>query len=224
MSSAAMANADNEFVREYEGLVRSIAMRTRAEMDLNCDLEDLVSAGFLGLIEAQQRFDALRGVLFSTFAYYRVRGACIDSVRKMAYLPRRAYQARKVAEAADLVLEQAAEDYASTPSGKVDVDATVRAIDDVLGKLTASYMIASVSPDESQAVRPDHQLMHATEIELMRQAMSELPERERKVIREFYFEGRVLDDIAKDLGISKSWTSRIHTKALSLVRERMEKG
>ena len=103
-------------------------------------------------------------------------------------------------------------------------DDEVRAIDDVLGKLTASYMIASVSPDESQAVRPDHQLMHATEIELMRQAMSELPERERKVIREFYFEGRVLDDIAKDLGISKSWTSRIHTKALSLVRERMEKG
>ena len=223
MSSAAMANADNEFVREYTGLVRSVAMRVRAEMDLNCDLEDLVCAGFLGLIEAQQRFDASRGVLFSTFAYYRVRGACIDSIRKMAYLPRRAHQARKLAEAADHVLEQAAEDHASTPSGKLDVDATVRAIDDVLGKLTASYVIAAVGPDESQSARPDHQLMRATEAELVRQAMNDLPEREQKVIREFYFEGRVLDDIAKDLGISKSWTSRIHTKALGMVRARMEK-
>ncbi len=197
-------------------------MRVRAEMDLNCDLDDLVSAGFLGLIEAKQRFDPTRGVQFSTFAYYRVRGACIDSVRKMAYLPRRAHQARKLAEAADLVLEQAAEDWASTPSGKMDVDATVRAIDDVLAKVTASYVIASVGPDESQTERADHQLIRASESDFVRQVMKELPEREQKVIREFYFEGRVLDDIAKDLGISKSWTSRIHTKALGMIRTRME--
>ena len=94
MCSASMASADDDFVREHEGFVRSIALRVRAEMDLTCELDDLVSAGFHGLLEAKSRFDATRGVQFSTFAYYRVRGACIDSVRKMAYLPRRAHQAR----------------------------------------------------------------------------------------------------------------------------------
>lgn len=223
MCSARMALADDDFVREYEGLVRSIALRVRSEMDLSCDLEDLVSAGFLGLIEARSRFDATRGVLFATFAYYRVRGACIDSVRKMAYLPRRAHQARKLAEAADAVLENLSEDRAATPSAKVDVEATVQAIDDVLAKLAASYVIEAVGAEEAQVEKPDDQLIRATDSRRVRQVILELPEREQRVVREFYFEGRPLDDIAKDLGISKSWASRIHTKALGIVRTRLER-
>ena len=219
-----MAHADDDVVREHQGLVRNVALRVRSEMDLNCDLEDLISAGYLGLMEAKGRFDPTRGVLFTTFAYYRVRGACIDSIRKMAYLPRRAHQARKLAEAADAVLEQAAEDRAATASAKADIDATVQAIDDVLGRLTASYVIEAVSAEEAEVEKPDDQLIRAVESKRVREALLELPERELKVVREFYFEGRVLDDIAKDLGISKSWASRIHTKALGIVRSRLERG
>lgn len=218
-----MARGEEELVREYDGFVRSIAGRVKHELDLACDTEDLVAWGFQGLLEARQRFDPHRGVQFNTFAYYRVRGAVIDGVRKMAYLSRRAHQLRKFAEAADDILEQCGETRAASPEARSDVEATVQALDDVLGKLTASFVIASLGQDqESAPAGPDEQLIEAEASERVRRAVERLPERERKVIREMYFEGRLLDDIAKDLGISKSWASRIHTKALGLLRESME--
>jgi RNA polymerase sigma factor for flagellar operon FliA len=210
---------DDAFVKEHEGFVRNIAGRVRKELDLNCDLDDLVAWGFQGLVEARARYDASRGVQFGTFAHYRVRGAVIDGVRKMAYLSRRAYVARKAAEAADDVLEREAATRAASPEARADVQQTVQAIDDVLGKLTASFVIAAVGQDESASPEPvDEQLIDAEERSRVRVAISKLPEREAKVVRELYFEGRLLDDIAKDLGVSKSWASRLHTKALSLMK------
>jgi RNA polymerase sigma factor for flagellar operon FliA len=219
-----MARGDEEFVREHEGFVRSIASRVRAELDLTCELEDLVAFGFHGLLEAKARFDASRGVQFNTFAYYRVRGAVIDGVRKMAYLPRRAHQLRKLAEAADTLLEQEGEARAATPQARGDVQATVQQIDDILGKLTAGFVIAAVGQDEetSAPAAPDEQLIRASEAARVRSALDALPERERKVVHDMYFEGRVLDDIAADLGVSKSWASRLHTKALGLLRAQLD--
>lgn len=223
MSGTGPSSADRAFIEEFDGFVRGIATRIKNELDLTCDLEDLVSWGFTGLLEARQRYDASRGVQFNTFAYYRVRGAVIDGVRKMAYLSRRAHQMRKLAEAADDVLEQEAATRAASPEARKDVEQTVQAIDDVLGRITAAFVIASVGQDESSAPEaPDEQLIRADERQRVRAAVTQLPEREAKVVRELYFEGRLLDDIAKDLGVSKSWASRIHTKALSLMKARLE--
>lgn len=216
---------DDAFVREHEAFVRSIANRVRRELDLNCELGDLVAWGFQGLVEARSRYDASRGVQFSTFAHYRVRGAVIDGVRKMAYLSRRAHVARKAAEAADDLLEHEAAVRAASPEARTDVQQTVQAIDDILGKLTASFVIASVGQDESAAAEPaDERLIREEESVRVRRAVGQLPEREAKVVRELYFEGRLLDDIAKDLGVSKSWASRIHTKALSLMKAALSAG
>jgi RNA polymerase sigma factor for flagellar operon FliA len=225
MSSVVERAAPSDaFVKEYEGFVRSIASRVKNELDLTCEAEDLVAWGFQGLLEAKQRYDASRGVQFNTFAYYRVRGAVIDGVRKMAYLSRRAHQMRKFAEAADDVLEHEAAARSATPEARADVQQTVQAIDDVLGRLTAAFVIASVGQDESSAPEaPDEQLIRADERVRVREIVAKLPEREGIVVRGLYFEGRLLDDIAKDLGISKSWASRIHTKALALMKTTLEK-
>ena len=210
---------DDAFVKQHEGLVRGVASRVRRELDLNCELDDLVAWGFQGLVEAHGRFDASRGVQFGTFAHYRVRGAVLDGVRKMAYLSRRAHIARKTAEAADDLLEHEAATRAASPEARADLQQTVQAIDDVLGKLTASFVIASVGQDEGAADEPaDEQLIRADERARVRTALTKLPEREAIVVRGLYFEGRLLDDIAKDLGVSKSWASRIHTKALALMK------
>lgn len=217
--AASTRAVDDAFVKEHEGFVRNIAGRVRKELDLHCELDDLVAWGFQGLIEARARYDSSRGVQFGTFAHYRVRGAVIDGVRKMAYLSRRAHIARKVAEAADDLLEHEAATRAASPEARADVQQTVQAIDDVLGKLTASFVIASVGQDESAAPEPaDEQLIRADESVRVREAVAKLPEREAKVVRGLYFEGRLLDDVAKELGVSKSWASRIHTKALALMK------
>lgn len=217
--AASTRAVDDAFVKEHEGLVRNIAGRVRKELDLHCELDDLVAWGFQGLIEARARFDSSRGVQFGTFAHYRVRGAVIDGVRKMAYLSRRAHIARKVAEAADDLLEHEAATRAASPEARADVQQTVQAIDDVLGKLTAAFVIASVGQDDSASPEPaDEQLIRADESVRVREAVAKLPEREAKVVRGLYFEGRLLDDVAKELGVSKSWASRIHTKALALMK------
>jgi RNA polymerase sigma factor for flagellar operon FliA len=218
---------DDQFVREHEGLVRGIATRLRGEMELSIELEELVAWGFHGLLEARSRFDKDRGVQFNTFAYYRVRGAMIDGVRKMAYLPRRLHQMRKVAEAADLIGEASAEAQAgATPAQKADHEATLSAIDDTLGKITAAYVIEAMgqaeddqgaSPEEAVATR-----QHDTRRErALHAVLGKLPEREAAVVKAFYFDGRVLDDIAAELGVSKSWASRIHTRALGILRDQL---
>jgi len=218
-----MSHEDTRFVEEHRGMVRKAAIRLRAELDLTCDLDDLIAFGFHGLVEARGRFDPTRGVQFTTFAYYRVRGAILDGIRKMAYLPRRAHQKRRAAEAMDWALEAQGEARATSPEAKADVAATLAAVDDVLGKITATFMLAAVGQDsEVNAETPEDRLVGATEQARLRKAMEVLPERERIVVYGMYFEGRNLDDIGVELGISKSWACRIHTRALGLLREALD--
>ncbi len=218
-----MKSEDERFVEEHTALVRKLAARVRSELDLTCDLEDLVAFGFHGLLEAKGRFDPTRGVQFSTFAHYRVRGAVLDGVRKMAYLPRRAHQARKAAEALDAMSEEELAARAANPEARTDLAATLGAVDEILGRMTASFVIAAVGQDESAPrTSPEDELIAADQAHRVRDALALLPEREAFVVRGFYLESRPLDDIAADLGVSKSWASRIHTRALGMMRESLE--
>jgi RNA polymerase sigma factor for flagellar operon FliA len=214
---------DDRFIEEHQTLVRKLAHRVRSELELTCELDELIAFVYHGLLEARQRFDPTRGVQFGTFAYYRVRGAIMDGVRKMAYLPRRVHHKRRAAEAIDWAIEAQGEALAAHPELRSDAEKTLAAIDDVLGKITATFMLAAVGQDESSAPEsPEAQLIGAVEKESLRVAMKALPERELTVIRGMYFDGRNLDDIGAELGISKSWACRIHTRALGLLREALD--
>lgn len=216
--------ADAELVRAHAAMVKKLALRVRAELDLTCELDDLIAYGMQGLIEAKSRFDEARGVQFTTFAHYRVRGAILDGVRTMAYLPRRAHQKRRAAEAFDWELESQGEARAASPEQRADVQGTLAAVDDVLTKISASFVLQCLGQDETDPREtPEDQLIGATERVRLTTALKVLPEREAIVIRGMYFEGRSLDDIGAQLGISKSWACRIHTKALGLLREELEK-
>ncbi len=215
---------DDRFVRDHEGLVTHIAKRLRREMDLTLAMEDLKAWGFQGLLEARSRFDASRGVQFSTFSYYRIRGAMIDGVRKTGYVSRRAHELSRLAEAADGIAEQTAEDRAGKSAAqKADVEATVASIDDVLARTTAAFVIEAVGQAENTAPAIDEALISAEAGARVRKAIEGLPEREAKVIRDFYFKGRVLDEIAADFGVSRSWVSRMHTRGLGLLKDALEK-
>lgn len=215
-----MSGADQEFVEAHRQLVISIANKVRLQLNLTCDLDDLIAFGYQGLLEANERFDPTRGVKFNTFAYYRIRGAVIDGVRSMAYLPRRAYAQIRAAEAADQALEQGGEARAQNP-GQRDTAEAVRDMDDALGKLTASFVIASLgqSEEEDAPDTPEEQLEREQLKTRVRTALSSLPERELKLVEGFYLQGRRFDEVAAELGISKSWASRLHTKALGLMRD-----
>ncbi|HJK93836.1 MAG TPA: sigma-70 family RNA polymerase sigma factor [Polyangiaceae bacterium LLY-WYZ-15_(1-7)] len=211
---------DDEFIEEYRPLVQSIATKVRNRFDLKADLDDLLADGYRGLLEAKARFDESRGVQFNTFAYYRIRGAIIDGVRKNAFLSRRAYRQLKAAEAALEIGEAAGEVRAADPKAKGDKKKTTEALHGTLAKLTASYVMASVGQDEHQpSETPEDAILKEEAKERVRALLSILPERELALVKGHYFDGRRFDEVAAELGISKSWASRLHGKALDRLRE-----
>ncbi len=219
LRSLKMGDVNAQLVAEYQGLVRSIATKVRAQLDLNCELDDLVAFGNQGLIEAIQRFDPTRGVQLNTFAYYRIRGAVVDGVRRMAYMPARIHRKLREAEAMDLALEPMGESRAASPEARADREATAQALEDSLARVTASFLMSAVGQgEEDQPETPEDELFTAETRARVGAVVAALPEREQALVRGFYFEGRQFDEVAAELGISKSWASRLHTKALDAMR------
>lgn len=189
-----------QLIAAHQKMVVGLAGRLRRELSLPGELDDLIAFGFGGLLEAERRYDPSRGVRFQTFAYYRVRGAMLDGVRKMAELPRRAHQRLK---------EEAERPPTAAPTG----------LDKAFARMSASLTGSSPVQGSFAEESPESALLKNESVERLLGALSELPARQRLLIRGRYFEGRRLEDIALELGVSKSWASRIHTQALRALRE-----
>jgi RNA polymerase sigma factor FliA len=207
-------------------MVEAIVHRVAREMMLpTSEIPDLMGYAFEGLIEAQGRFDPSRGVLFRTFASYRVRGAVIDGVRQMSRLSRRAYAKVKAAEAADRITEDVA--YARREHGATaSLESTVSALDGALSRLATSFVVASAAQEQHESAdpSPEESVLRAESSRRLHAALGRLDERERALVVGFYFEGVPFDQTAKKLGISKSWASRIYTRALDRLRAAMLEG
>lgn len=208
---------------EYEAhheLVERVVRRLQRELDLSCDPQDLRAWGHQGLLEAKGRFDPSRGVRFTTFAYYRVRGAVLDGVRKQGWLKRRAYAKLKAYEAADLAGEQVAESEAQSPSGSLAARAAQ--IGDALGKISAAYMLSALGQGEQDRPDTPEELLGDAEARVVvKSGLSVLPERERVLVEAVYFEGATIEEAGARLGLSKSWASRMHAKALERMRKHL---
>lgn len=213
-----MAPGDDDFIREYEPFVRSVVRHTRTQLGLEGDPDDLLAYGYQGLLEARERFEPARGVQFKSFAYYRVRGALVDGVRAMGRLPRRAYARLRALEALDQVGESAASARPSTPP--VGLEGSLRAIDGILAKVATAYCTAVALDEQPETHRsPEASMLAKERRALTTRAIEALPDQERHLIRGHYIEGRRLDELAHELGLSKSWGSRLHSRALDRLRE-----
>jgi RNA polymerase sigma factor for flagellar operon FliA len=193
-----------EFIAQHERMVHGLANRLRRELSLRGDLDDLIAFGFGGLLEAQHRFDPSRGVRFQTFAYHRVRGAMLDGVRKMSQLPRRAHERFQAAAETTPTAAPTALDKAFTRMGALS---------------TATVFQGRFGNESPEAV-----LLKNESITRLLQALPSLSPRQRVLVRGFYFEGRSIDAMARELGISKSWASRLHTNALRELRDALDTG
>jgi RNA polymerase sigma factor for flagellar operon FliA len=201
----------------HDDLVERVVRRLIRELDLSCDPDDLRAWGHQGVLEAKARFDPTRGVRFSTFAYYRVRGAVLDGVRKQGWIRRRAYARLKALEAADGVAEPVGEVLAqTTPSA----EARAAQLGDVLGKISAAYLLSAVGQGEDSAPETPEELVDAAELrDVVQRDLGKLPERERVLVQAVYFDGVTIEEAGLRLGLSKSWASRMHAKALDRLRK-----
>lgn len=220
------AMQDAEFIAKYKRMVRRVAEQTRVQLDLGatCELEDLVAFGYQGLLEARARFDPERGVAFQAFAYYRVRGAVLDGIRKMAYLPRRAHARLRAIETLDSEAESLKAARAGAPGRGSDTEGTLRALDAVLGRVAAAYCVAQSGDDEREPPgSPEDEVLRRERVAKLQQALSTLDEQERELVIRHDLHGQKLDDLAREMGVSKSWASRMRGRALGRLRRRLSR-
>lgn len=194
--------------------------------------DDLVALGHTGLVEAASRYDASRGAAFSTYAWYRVQGAIIDGLRKQTTLPRRVWANLCALRAASDYLEvQSERERGSTAHGRA-APSTVEALNKVQQAIAAIRTMYVTSLDAARergfdaadtGETPEGRLQSAQLGRHLRAALDSLPERERALLTKHYFEGKNLLDAGRDLGISKSWASRLHAQAVDRLRAALEK-
>lgn len=213
-------------------LVELIARQLARELGRNVELDDLRSMGQQGLLEAARRFDEARGVSFRRFANYRVRGAMLDGVRKSAPLPRRAHAKILALEAALLVSEAAAEDavpgsVTSPPDPKASDEKLTEHLADMATAMAIGLLATPTVTDEGElsavdtSMSPEEAVAEAELRQLLVSALDDLPEDERTLVRRHYLEGERFDQVAASLGLSKSWGSRLHTRAVARLTKRL---
>lgn len=192
------------------------------------EFDELVGYANAGLAEAAQRFDPTRGASFSTFAWYRVQGAIIDGMRRASNLPRRVWQKLVALRAASEYLENraerdagAAQRGAAPPEGADALAAMKSAISAVRTMYVTSLEAmreGGFDKADTSAPSVDDQLDSGRLSAKLRKALESLPERERALVTKHYWEGKNLLEAGEELGISKSWASRLHAQAVEKLR------
>jgi RNA polymerase sigma factor for flagellar operon FliA len=206
------------------GLVETIAAHVLRSVGRSIEFDDLVGAGREGLLDAARRFDPTRGVPFGAYANFRVRGAILDGVRQLSLLPRRAYERIAALEAAALVSEGEAE-HAFASSAAADPNAAQRALAEHLSAIAVAAAVGIATETRGEAAdaddSPEEALARAELLHIVRSAVAELDKDEEQIVRRHYLEGEHLEDIARDLDMSKSWASRLHTRAVGRLAKRL---
>jgi len=207
-------------IDQCQGLVRSIALKIQKNLPRHLELDDLISYGQVGLAEAARDFDLARGGQFTTFAYYRIRGAVYDGVSKMSWVSRSQYNRLKYEQLAGDVLRLEHEDHPAPPA---TLEEGLGWLKNITGALAIVYFSSQAAQGESgdplevedrhtpspQACAVQHET-HAC----LHRLIDELPEESRQLVCATYFEGLTLTEAGQRLGIGKAWASRLHAKAL----------
>lgn len=216
-------------VKEALDLVPILARQLRRRLGERVDIDDLSSAGQEALVVAARSFDASRGVPFRRWANLRIRGAMIDSMRRAGNLPRRVYAELRAVEAGDLVQDTYIEEDAAKPTpSPAQADANLTSYLAGIATAMAMGLLAQTSttldPEGARdsAEGADETIERGQLLQVLQSVIDERPEAERTLIRRHYFDGLKFEAVAKELGLSKSWASRLHARAIEGVRQSLK--
>ncbi|MBX3183345.1 MAG: sigma-70 family RNA polymerase sigma factor [Polyangiaceae bacterium] len=191
-------------------------------------LDELMSFAREGLFNAARRYEPERGVPFRAYARYRIQGAIYDGLRQVAHLPRSVHARLRAEEAAANFSEGALEDLHAAPRAKpAEAEGALQSHLASMATAIAAGVISqttSSGPPEAieRAPSAEEQLERAQLLALLREALVELPEQQRALVERHYFGGERFDHIAEELGLSKSWASRLHTRAITTLTKRLQ--
>lgn len=216
---------------EYVPLVKLVSGRLSMYLGYTVEYEDLVSYGIFGLIDAIDKFDYRKGIKFETYASLRIRGAILDQIRKMDWIPRSVRQKQRQIDAAITKLESAEDKTATDEEIAKELDISLEEYYVWQGQ-TKVTGIASIDEFVEQGIEVrafDNQKYADNEPEkvyekeelknLLKESLDKLTEKERMVVVLYYYEELTLKEISSVLEVSESRVSQLHTKALQKMKQ-----
>ena len=222
-----------QLIIEYAPLVKLVAGRLSMYLGHNVEYDDLVSYGIFGLIDAIDKFDLAKNVKFETYASLRIRGAILDQIRKMDWIPRTVRQRQRKMDEAIKQIEMRTGKNATDEELAKELGLT----EDELCNWQSQMKVTNVvslnefeengpepvidTSNKSHFAQPEDVVEEAELKETLVAALDLLTEKERKVIELYYYEEMTLKEISKILDESESRVSQLHTKGLLKMRKRM---
>lgn len=223
----------DQLIIEYAQLVKLVAGRLSMYLGYNVEYDDLVGYGIFGLIDAIDKFDYGKNVKFETYASLRIRGAILDQIRKMDWIPRSLRQKQKKIDAAMSKLELEKGRVATDDELAAELEISPEELNNWQGQAKSSNLISldeyieAGSEVKMETVGNAHfdcpeEAVEKEELKKMIvEALETLTEKERSVMVLYYYEEMTLKEISLVLEVSESRVSQLHTKALNKMRHKM---
>jgi RNA polymerase sigma factor for flagellar operon FliA len=236
--ATADTNARERLILNYSPLVKYVAGRVSVGLPQNIEQADLVSYGIFGLIDAIEKFDLGRDIKFETYAISRIRGAIIDELRAIDWIPR---SVRSKAREVERAIGKLENDLRRPPTDGELAEELGVSIDDLQDMLNQINLVSVVALDEllspggekgekvslvdtledADAPNPELTFENQETRQILAKSVNILPERERLVITLYYYEGLTLAEIGSVLGVTESRVCQMHTKAVLELRNKM---
>jgi RNA polymerase sigma factor for flagellar operon FliA len=225
------------FVKQYAPLVKYVAGKVAIGMPHNVEFDDLVGFGVFGLFDAIEKYDPTKHVKFKTYAVTRIRGSIFDELRSIDWVPRSVRQKSREVEDTIRSLEsrlgRAASDEEIAKAMSMNVQefqslilkmssTSILSLNDVWYSGEDDDQISIVESVESPTSLNPDTIVEREEIKrVIVEAISELPEKEKKVLILYYYEDLTLKEIGHVLGVTESRISQLHTKAIMRLRSKL---
>jgi RNA polymerase sigma factor FliA len=214
-------------IEQHTSYAQALAVKILQTLPPHIEPDELIASGYLGLVEAAEKYDPRRGVSFSTFAYYRIRGAIFDGLRKNDSLPRAVNsQARFASGVNDLLQLASDDDRTATPGALADLDDEIASVQAAIDDLIPVHLLSLEDAQVLEQADPNASFSEEAEKEdllsFTRSLLNELSEDDRQIIEDIYFKNQSMTEVASRLGITKSWVSRLHARAIRNLRGRMQ--
>lgn len=222
----------DQLIVDYHPLVRYVAQRIASRLPSNIDLEDLISAGTIGLMDAIEKFDISRDIKFKTYAEFRIRGSILDELRLQDWVPRSVRDQAKSLERMKSELEQRFGRSATEEEMAAALGLDLKSYHDVVGRVKSTMLVSFDEPEisvqeqdilidimeTSKLKNPFYQLQSKGFKEKLIVMIDRLPDKLKLVLSLYYFEELNLKEIGKILEVTESRVSQMHTQALKKLK------